>query len=473
MGRDVALPQAGLVHEGTAIMDCTEVLSCLRTQRATQWTAEAPSPSELEQFAIQPSLPVCPLPPLTALQVQDVVKGLEHKAPGLDHWCAKELQALPSSLLESLSELYKLVESSGTVPLLWRCHKIVFLPKPGKEASPFGLRPIALLALLYRVYAKCRAIGQLLHHRGKSEVQDLPLVGLHSDLTRAYEQIPHSHLAWALRQHGFPEALLQIVLTTYAAHKFAVYASCAAEPCSAGHFGHTSGLPTLYHRYFVDDMVYYVQQLVGESMNCAIAHLLDALAMVSAWLRLHNLQMNNKTAVWTTHTEQEQLFQGVEALQSFQFAASVRDLGIDFLTHEGEEKLTQHARLAESHTRLTRLARANWSLWEKQSALVTIIYSKAFWDGCLEVPKTRDAFREKPGAGTCNPRVPAGSPPTPPSDTPCHWAFRESLPNRHAGTTGSITGGSSHHEVVSPYATGLASLVVSALQGPLRTRMAL
>ena len=77
------------------------------------------------------------------------------KAAGLDHWTVPQLKRLPDVAWESLAVIVSFAEAQGAMPAGLRGAKLVFLPK-GKGSAPLKQRPIGVLPLIYRIWARAR-----------------------------------------------------------------------------------------------------------------------------------------------------------------------------------------------------------------------------------------------------------------------------------------------------------------------------
>ena len=94
--------------------------------------------------------------PLTAEQIKEAVDTMPaRRSPGLDHWTVQQLKGLPAEAWVSLALILNQVEREGRWPAALRGAKIVFLSK-GEGMQVIKQRPIGILPLLYRVWAKAR-----------------------------------------------------------------------------------------------------------------------------------------------------------------------------------------------------------------------------------------------------------------------------------------------------------------------------
>ena len=86
-------------------------------------------------------------------------------APGADGWRVAELQALPLQLFEKLAQVFNLVEETGTWPVpLTR--GLISLIQKGEGSAPQKLRPIGLMASVYRLWASLR-VRDIMHWQEK------------------------------------------------------------------------------------------------------------------------------------------------------------------------------------------------------------------------------------------------------------------------------------------------------------------
>ena len=79
-------------------------------------------------------------------------------AGGVDGWTFKLLLLLPVEIWDQLADLLNLIEAVGTWPPDMHHWKITFIPKEGTGTvpAPEEVRPIAVGAVLYRLWAKLR-----------------------------------------------------------------------------------------------------------------------------------------------------------------------------------------------------------------------------------------------------------------------------------------------------------------------------
>ena len=135
-------------------------------------------------------------------------------------------------------------EATGRWPKALHVVNTVFLDK-GKPPRPLDVRPIALSSEIYKLWAGARsgffqqavnqhttdgvlggkqgitvieAVGETMVRLEVRELAGHTTLGLHSDLTRCYERIPHRLLHLIGCRYGIPIApLLKLVIQMYQA----------------------------------------------------------------------------------------------------------------------------------------------------------------------------------------------------------------------------------------------------------------
>ena len=104
-----------------------------------------------------PKLPIVNLPPLTGIDLYDMVQKKKKPTAGsLDGWGWRELKSLPVAWYDSLAVLLDRVELDGNWPdgMLDAC--IAMIPKADGDAAPLGQRPLCVLLVVYRLWASVR-----------------------------------------------------------------------------------------------------------------------------------------------------------------------------------------------------------------------------------------------------------------------------------------------------------------------------
>ena len=124
------------------------------------WTrADSPHPEEaawLRHLALLPPFPSPP--PLSVDECRLAFAALPTgRAPGLDGWDGAELRLWPRPLVDITCGLLRAIERLGRWPQGLLRAEVVLLPKPGGDpGDPLQRRPITLLPVLYRLWARLR-----------------------------------------------------------------------------------------------------------------------------------------------------------------------------------------------------------------------------------------------------------------------------------------------------------------------------
>eukprot|EP00438_Fugacium_kawagutii_P019764 Skav203654 [mRNA] locus=scaffold2755:35547:39857:+ [translate_table: standard] len=101
---------------------------------------------------------------ITGAQLQNAFATTKIKsARGCDGFSSRDLIKLPLVLCEFLACVLTIVESNGTWPNIWVCAKTICLPKGQDVSSPLDIRPVTVMAKLYRAWGKIRGAQVALH----------------------------------------------------------------------------------------------------------------------------------------------------------------------------------------------------------------------------------------------------------------------------------------------------------------------
>ena len=107
-----------------------------------------------------PKLPVVDLPPLTGIDLYEMVQKKKPTAGSQDGWGWRELKSLPVAWYDSLAVLLDRVELDGNWPDGMLDAYIAVIPKADGDATPLGQRPLCVLPVVYRLWASAR-LGHL------------------------------------------------------------------------------------------------------------------------------------------------------------------------------------------------------------------------------------------------------------------------------------------------------------------------
>ena len=117
--------------------------------------------TSLDEFSFEvngwlPVLPEVHLPWLSGQILADVVQRKSATAGSLDGWGWRELKVFPVSWFDGLARILTKVEDIGVWPDGLLDAYIAMIPKAGGNATPLGQRPLAVLPVVYRVWASAR-----------------------------------------------------------------------------------------------------------------------------------------------------------------------------------------------------------------------------------------------------------------------------------------------------------------------------
>jgi hypothetical protein len=179
--------------------------------------------------------------PFTPAEVEATLRGLKNSAPGEDGIMYSEIRKFdPSGRI--LAYVYNLCKEARRVPSSWKTSVITLIHKKGDRNNLSNWRPISLGNTLYKLYTKLwsnRLMDQLktrlsseqkgfmanegcLEHifvldtalnTAKNDKRDLAVAWL--DLCNAFGSVPHKLISCNLRQLGFPQSFIDIVLDIY------------------------------------------------------------------------------------------------------------------------------------------------------------------------------------------------------------------------------------------------------------------
>ena len=98
-----------------------------------------------------------PLKPLEAADLRAALKSAKKTStPGPDGWRYSELGALPDVALQQLAQVFNAMEQQHELPDSLLSSWTAMINTSGKPVSPMKVRPISVLSVVYRLYAKSR-----------------------------------------------------------------------------------------------------------------------------------------------------------------------------------------------------------------------------------------------------------------------------------------------------------------------------
>jgi hypothetical protein len=200
--------------------------------------------------------------PISGRHLRKVALGMGRKAAGADGLQAADWQAWPKEHWNKLAELLDLCERRGQWPQQLLQAHVVLLCKGGKPVDKLQARPITILPLVYRAWAKIRAkqlkvwleehTTLLVGTREEAEFQAAILAttlalgkatgegagAVCVDFTKAYDGLDLVFLERALRRAGVSQQILGPAFAMYKAERAVRIGDAVGNPRSP-----TSGLP--------------------------------------------------------------------------------------------------------------------------------------------------------------------------------------------------------------------------------------
>ena len=207
------------------------------------------------------------LAPLTGGQLRRAALSMgKKKAPGADGLQAGDWTHWPKMQWDRLADLVQLCEEEGRWPELLRIAHVMLLSKGGKPVDKLQARPITVLPLVYRAWAKVRAkqlrtwleehTELLVGHRQAAEFQAAVLATVLSlgkatgeqagavclDFSKAYDSLDLEFLEQALRRAGVSEQILRLAFSMYRAFRV-IRVGDAVGPDQEPGYGLPAGCP--------------------------------------------------------------------------------------------------------------------------------------------------------------------------------------------------------------------------------------
>eukprot|EP00438_Fugacium_kawagutii_P004369 Skav214813 [mRNA] locus=scaffold1934:75726:80366:+ [translate_table: standard] len=104
-----------------------------------------------------PDMPIAHFEPIDAKDVQLALSNTKKRsARGSDGFSTRDLMKLPPTLVQLLAILLNLIESTGCWPDSWCLAKTQCLPKCDNPQSPLQVRPVTVMAKIYRLWGRIR-----------------------------------------------------------------------------------------------------------------------------------------------------------------------------------------------------------------------------------------------------------------------------------------------------------------------------
>jgi len=211
------------------------------------WEEISKRPDDVPAWAEQILLDALPEMPewvageITEKHVRDAVAAAKG-SKGPDGWAEEEVKAAIEMLAKDVADFYNTMEVAGCVPTAWQPGDVTLVPKTEEVGDQGNLRPITVMALLYRLWTSLRLrvtlfdweeaylqrLGANLKGcRREASAKELtwglgiyaekamwegkPVMAVLYDLIKAFNSLPRE-LVWAMvRKLGFPETILAVV----------------------------------------------------------------------------------------------------------------------------------------------------------------------------------------------------------------------------------------------------------------------
>ena len=199
--------------------------------------------------------------------LRDEIYKMKESSPGLDGWSHIDLKLLSHAapwVIDSLCQLLSAVEQTGAWPSSIISGFTTLIPKSSETPeTPTDLRPITVLSVLYRVWARIRACQlnvlwqELFAHKGmwggrtsrgaEPLLLDVALdlevtsaahvAGLSFDLSKAFDRVPRELLGKILAKMSMPGCVFRpyMHMLRNATRRYKLGASLdASQPLSGG-----------------------------------------------------------------------------------------------------------------------------------------------------------------------------------------------------------------------------------------------
>ena len=201
--------------------------------------------------------PSCPFKPLSKELWTASLRGVKPKsARGADGFSTKDCKLIKGQLLDWLLVILQSIESGKSWPSQWCIAKITVLSKGFEPRSPLDIRPISILAKIYRLWSRLRSL-EVLQHIGSqlppqvaatsggisadilaaftaneiecSASQKHWICGLIVDLVKCYNLVPWVPCKRICRKLGIPDAYIDAMFShlSQLRRSFEVHGACS------------------------------------------------------------------------------------------------------------------------------------------------------------------------------------------------------------------------------------------------------
>lgn len=206
------------------------------------------------------------IPELTIREVELVAKRLKGpiKAPGPDGIPGRAWAHAMPYMIQMIRRLYQTCFDTTTFPVKWKRTKLVLIKKPGRpDHEPSSYRPICLVDDISKLFEKIIAERIIMHledtgpnladaqfgFRKRRSTIDAVLklrsltqevitnggiaVAVSLDITNAFNTLPYWAIAEALKYHGVPQYLVQLI-ESYLRNRHLCYIDQQGNLCNRG-----------------------------------------------------------------------------------------------------------------------------------------------------------------------------------------------------------------------------------------------
>ena len=206
-----------------------------------------------------PQSHVASLPPIDGAMIEHALRCTKvASSRGSDGFSTLDLRKLPISLLDMLALILQLIEQNGVWPQKWTLAKTLCLPKTADAKTPYDIRPVTVMAKIYRLWGHirgkqvtsyisasippeiagvCKKISSdMIALLIASKVEDAhrlntPLGGMVVDLMKCYNTVPRGGLLLILSKLGVPIPVLNAFRAMMRQmNRFFEVAQCCSDP---------------------------------------------------------------------------------------------------------------------------------------------------------------------------------------------------------------------------------------------------